>query len=199
MNRCWLWLFFFLIFFPFNKPLVNPFYLLLQWDSWHYLDIAEKGYSLSNANFFPLYPLLIKFFNLFWGNSIQVGFLSVGVASVGAFLFLETVKARNSIETSKRAILLMLFFPFAVFLSTVYTESLFLFLLISSFYYLKNEKWLTAAALGFFAALTRPVGVFLFPVMLLHYWGNFSLVAVFRKCRSGKNKREVESFNRFLF
>ena len=56
---------------------------------------------------------------------------------------------------------LLAFYPAGVFLSAVYSDSLFLLLTISSLYYCWRDNLGRSAALGFLASLTRPVGVLL--------------------------------------
>jgi Gpi18-like mannosyltransferase len=182
--------------FPFNKPLSNPFYQLIRWDSLIYLDILKNGYTLDTAKCFPLYPLLVKFISLFSGDAILAGFFVSWASLVFAlYYFWKLLNRSDSGETAKRALLLLLFFPSAIFFSTIYTESLFLALTIAFFYYLKKESWAVAAVLGLFAASARTVGVFLFVVMLLHYWEHFHSLPFF-----GKPDRErVREKLKFLF
>jgi hypothetical protein len=53
------------------------------------------------------------------------------------------------------------FYPAGIFLSADYSESLFLLLMLSSLYYWRVEEYGKSALLGFFEALTRPVGILL--------------------------------------
>jgi len=52
----------------------------------------------------------------------------------------------------------------------VYTESLFLMLVIGSFYAARKNRWLMAGILGGLASYTRLVGIFLFPALLYEWW-----------------------------
>ena len=132
---------------------INPIYLLIRWDSLHYLDLVLKGYT-SPSVLFPLYPLIVAGFSLFF-PAIVSGFL-VSFLSLAAALYI-----------SDRTIVLMLFFPTAMFLPLIYTESLFLLLTVAFFYHLQKRDWLIAAGIGFLATLTRNVGLFLWPIYLL--------------------------------
>jgi Gpi18-like mannosyltransferase len=182
--------------FPFNKPLSNPFYQLIRWDSLIYLDILKNGYTLDTAKCFPLYPILVKFISLFSGDAILAGFFVSWASLVFAlFYFWKLLNISDSVETTKRALLLLLFFPSAIFFSTIYTESLFLALTIAFFYHIKKENWAIAAVLGLFAASARTVGVFLFAVMLLRYWEIFHSLPFFGKLGREKVKEKF----RFLF
>lgn len=182
--------------FPFNKPLSNPFYQLIRWDSLIYLDILKNGYTLDTAKCFPLYPILVKFFSLFSGDAILAGlFVSWTSLVFALFYFWKLLNISDSIETSKRTLLLLLFFPSAIFFSTIYTESLFLALTIAFFYYLKKENWAIAAVLGLFAASARTVGVFLFAVMLFRYWEIFHSLPLFGKLGRERLREKLK----FLF
>lgn len=153
---------------------VLPQAYLIRWDSWHYLDIAQNGYTHWTVCFFPLYPLVVDFFNLFIGNIFVAGFLVSWVALILAlFFFWKLLALEKNEEIGRKALFFLLFSPAAIFFSLIYTESLFLFFTVAFFYFLKKEKWLIAALLGFGAALTRSVGVFLFFIFLFHYWEVF--------------------------
>lgn len=155
------------------KSFVNPFYFLIQWDSHHYLNIALHGFESYNSAFWPIYPLLIYIGSLvLFNNSIIAGFtISWLSLALSLFYFYKLLEAYNfSSILSKKILLLLLFGPFAIFFSSIYTESIFLFFILASFYYLKKDCWLKAAIFGALAALTRCVGIFLFPVYLFHYW-----------------------------
>jgi hypothetical protein len=49
-------------------------------------------------------------------------------------------------------------YPFSLFYSAFYTESLFLLTLVGSFYHFRRREWLPAAAWGLMLGLTRPNG-----------------------------------------
>ena len=145
----------------------DPFHFLFHWDSTHYIDIATKGYRNDQSAFFPLYPLLISILSKFL-TPIFSGFLISFISFSFALYYLNLLlKETGDNKLIDRTIVLLLFFPSAIFFSLIYTESLFLFLLIAFFYYTQKRKWLTAAIFGLFATLTRNVGIFLFPVYLI--------------------------------
>ena len=79
----------------------------------------------------------------------------------------------------------MLVFPASFFSSLVYSEGLFLFLSISSFYYARKRQWAAASALGLLASLTRNFGVIMFIPLLMEYLNvNFgSLIPDLRKIK----------------
>src|SRR5262249_20749505 len=59
------------------------------------------------------------------------------------------------------AVLLLATYPFALYYSTVYTESLYLCALAGSFYAMKRQRFGWAALAGLAAGLTRPNGLWL--------------------------------------
>lgn len=133
-----------------------------RWDAEHYIGIAADGYSGTEPAFFPLYPLLIHLVGRLLGNLLIAGLLISNVASFVSLLYLyKLVEHEYNRQVAHRAIFYVSIFPTAVFFSAVYTESLFLCLTVASFYFIRQRRWLTAGAIGFFAALTRVEGVLL--------------------------------------
>ncbi len=133
-----------------------------RWDAEHYIGIATNGYSGTEPAFFPLYPLLIWIVGGLTGNHLVAGLLISNAACFFALLFLyKLVEHEFNRQVAHRAVFYVSIFPTAIFFSAVYTESLFLFLSVASFYYIRERRWLWAGAFGFFAALTRVEGVLL--------------------------------------
>jgi hypothetical protein len=146
---------------------LNPFYLLIRWDSLHYLDVVLKGYDGPSV-LFPLYPLIVSGFSMFFSIIFSGFFVSFLSLSTALYYLNKLIKKENGQEIADRSLLLMLFFPTAMFFSLIYTESLFLALLVAFFYYAQKKQWLKVAIIGFFATLTRNVGIFLWPVYLVY-------------------------------
>lgn len=163
----------------------EPIPLHARWDSFWYLDIAQNGYSfkgvekLSNIVFFPLYPLLIRTGTfLTSGNFVLAGWILSIIFLFLALLYLfKLVKEFHPEINPYFPILFLLIFPTAFFLNAIYTESLFLFLSLATFYYGLKKKFLWAGTFGFFAALTRITGILLFIPLIWEYFKshNFSL------------------------
>jgi Gpi18-like mannosyltransferase len=143
-----------------------------NFDGEHYLSIAQSGFGLGEQAFFPLYPLFIKFLSgrsLFslnlWGQIISnISFL------VALFGFYKLMRLDFSEKISRLAVILMLIFPTSFYFAAVYTESLFLALVVWSFYLARKDKWLPASLLGMFASGTRVIGIILLPVLLVEYF-----------------------------
>lgn len=133
-----------------------------HWDAVHYLDVARRGYAGTDMAFFPLYPSLIRIVGSAIGNDLVAGLVISNVALFfGLLFFYKLVEHQYTRGVAHRAIFYISIFPTAVFFSAVYTESLFFALTVASFYYIREHRWVTAGAIGAFAALTRSEGVLL--------------------------------------
>jgi hypothetical protein len=149
------------------NELVN---LQARWDTDFYHQIATTGYQWDrsvflhqNVVFFPLYPLLMR-----WGGALLGGhpLLAGTIVSLAAFagaMFLLYRLAALELGEDKAwpVILLVSTYPFALFYSVVYTESLFLLLTVGAFYAMRRRHLLLAALCGVAAGLARPNGFWL--------------------------------------
>ncbi len=153
-----------------------------KWDSFWYLDIAKNGYSynsspyeLSNIVFFPLYPALIKIFSFFTlGNLILSGWMLASFFLLLSLVYLyKLVKEFHQNVDPFLPVIFLLIFPTAFFLNAVYTESLFLFLSLATFYYTLKEKYFLAGIFGLFASITRITGVLLFIPVVWEIWKRY--------------------------
>lgn len=144
-------------------------------DSGWFIGIIERGYSYtpgvaSEVAFFPLYPLLIKILS-YLVDPITAGYLISNIAFLLACLFLYKLVKTESKDKDHafRSVFFMLIFPTSFFASIIYSEGLFLFLSIASFYYARRKNWTAASLFGFFAALTKSIGFLLFIPLLIEY------------------------------
>lgn len=141
------------------------------WDTGYYLDIAVRGYSKiqstqpstfnqANYGFFPLYPLVIRGLNTVIGD-VYISALIVSNLFFLAltFVFYKLVRLKFNEKTAVDAVLFLYLFPTAFILSGAFSESLFLFLLVLTFYYAEKEIWWAAGIAGFFLSLTRSLGI----------------------------------------
>lgn len=62
-------------------------------------------------------------------------------------------------DIAKLTVLLLLIFPTSFYLGALYSESLFLALTVSSFYFARKKSWLLASILAGFSAVTRLIGI----------------------------------------
>lgn len=148
-----------------------------RWDTAHYLDIAQRGYSNTTAGerylrivFLPFYPLLIRLFAFVFRNYMLSALIVSNLAYASAAFYLyKLVLLDYPEETALRAVFYFSIFPTAYFLHAGYTESIFLALTIASFYYGRKGRWWLSSLIGMPASLTRITGIILLPALILEY------------------------------
>ena len=165
-----------------NKLLNLP----ARFDAGWYGSIALDGYSFGgdfkrqeNIAFFPAFPMLMRIVGypigafgpgmprerrmarLLWGG---VALSIFAFAWAGAYLWRL---ARDTIGEARAwdAVALLAAYPFAIFFSAAYTESLFLLGAVAAVYHFRREEWVKAGAWGLLVGLTRPNGFFLSVVL----------------------------------
>ena len=143
-----------------------------RWDSVHFLRIAEDGYDQAPAAFFPLYPALVALIGrLLAGHYVLAGVLVSLACTLGAMALLYRIaEERLGAEGGRRALLYLAFFPTALFLQAVYSESLFLLLAVATFVLAERGRFVAAGTLTGLAILTRPAGIALVPALALIAW-----------------------------
>ena len=146
-----------------------------RWDSDWYLRVAEDGYSgtpSSTPAFFPLYPGLVGLLGrLLAGHYVLAGVLLSLFACAVAFVLLHRLAGeRLGEEGARRAVLYLAIFPTALFLQAVYSESLYLALVLGAFLLAERGRFLGAGIVTGLAMLTRPVGIALLPALAVLAW-----------------------------
>lgn len=137
-------------------------------DSPHYLYLAEYGYTAVGEQaklivFYPLYPLCIRIFNLFFQNYLVSGIVVSNLAFMASCCVLyQLLRLDYSENQSICGVALMLVAPFSMFYSAVFTESVFLLTTLLCLYFLRTKKPIWMAIFGFLACLSRTQGVLLF-------------------------------------
>src|SRR5258708_4184955 len=148
---------------------------LFSWanfDGVHYLTIAQKGYvgtGLVQA-FFPLLPyVLLHGVHLLFGNGLNLLLFSLVITNFFTYLFALVwfgfVKELRNERSAWVALFSIFLFPTALFLGALYTESLFLLLVVLAFWVARKKSWLLVGFFVSLAAATRIVGVFLIPAL----------------------------------
>ncbi len=153
-----------------------------RWDALWYQHIAESWYRADDGSvaFFPLYPLLVRSLSSVSGVSVVAAELAVsGAAYLGALWVLwklvqfevpqltshlwgdDDGRARRLLLVPLLAVLLTATAPSGFFLLAPFTESLFLLLTVSSFWFMRTGHLWTAGVLGLLASLTRTQGILL--------------------------------------
>lgn len=147
----------------------------VRWDSLWYLEIAEGGYAyngpgqLSNIAFFPVYPSLIALFGPLFGYALSGWLISLVALLGSALLLVRYMQEHHPDIDPQDTLFFLLIFPTAIFFNAVYTESLFLLFVLSTFYFgLKRHFWL-AGLFGILASLTRVTGILLILPLLIEY------------------------------
>jgi len=147
-----------------------------RWDAGWYLGIALDGYAWNPADsgqqnlaFFPAVPLLMR--GAAWvvwrdaedpSKMVWAGTLVALVAVFAGFAYFFSL-ARDCIgeEAGIAALTLLASYPFAVFYSASYTESLFLLTVVAAFSHFRRSQLGRAACWGLLAGLARPNGCLL--------------------------------------
>jgi hypothetical protein len=135
-----------------------------------------------NIAFFPAYPMSVRIGAALLGsrsmaasevtgiNRTEYAYaqhhrivLTAMVISLTAFLWALTYLYRFARELMDEraalgAVLACCMYPFSLFFSAFYTESLFLLTMVGAFYHMRRREWLPAAAWGLLLGLTRPNG-----------------------------------------
>jgi hypothetical protein len=161
-----------------RDPLAN---LPARFDAGWYGGIALDGYSWDhtfqrprNIAFFPALPMLMRPVGAAFGmmdrtvprERRMVRALWAGVViSLGAFLwglyyFVRLGTDLIGPEPAAAAALLLSSYPFALFYSVPYTESLFLLGATGACYHFLRRDWFAASCFGLLVGLTRPNGCF---------------------------------------
>lgn len=151
----------------------NPW--LFAWanfDGEHFLSIAQSGYKPLEQAFFPIYPGLMNILARPFGESMQVltlvGFLISNLSFLLTLIFLLKLIKKDFTESIARlTVAVILLFPTSFYFGAVYSESLFLLLIVSSFYFARENKWLVSSIFGIASSATRVFGLLLLPSLLI--------------------------------
>lgn len=157
-----------------SNPLISSW---SNFDGIYYLLIAANGYTV-NAGFFPLFPLSINILSYIFGNTLAFNptqyFTALTLVSLYFLLALIVMYKLIRLDFKKNiaiwSIFFMLVFPTSFFYASIYSESLFLFLSLLTFYFARKRRWFLAGITGAFLSATRPVGIAIFPALLYEYF-----------------------------
>lgn len=152
---------------------------MCRWDCSWYVKLSQTGYdpfpvptmiNAGNWAFFPLYPILVAIVRTLTG-------LQTIVAATGLSIVLCIVSARVAwplLGKDLRAYILFSAFllagPFSIWLTTFYTEVLFLLLALCVFAALQKKQFLLAGVFAALLSATRIVGVFIVFAILIEIW-----------------------------
>lgn len=158
-----------------------------NFDGVHYLRIAQNGYDAEFTQaFFPLYPLLIRILNLLPKNPLLdtriyvdpsffwVGFILANIFFLlSLYLFYKLIRIDFNQKVAFRSLILLAFFPTSFYFGAIYTESLFLFLVLGALYFTRKGNFLAAGIFSALASATRVFGLLLIPVILIEFFLRF--------------------------
>ena len=153
-----------------------------NFDGVHYLRIAQDGYLAQYSQaFFPIFPILIRFFSFIFSRIPNLdtniftdpayfysGIIISNLFFFGALLVLyKLINIDFKKDISFLTIILLLVYPTSFFFGSIYTESLFLLLAVTSIYLIRKGKFFWAAVLIAISTATRITGVLLIPLYLI--------------------------------
>jgi hypothetical protein len=153
-----------------------------RFDAGWYATIALDGYSFQgrfdrqqNLAFFPAFPMIERVVaypfgafapalpkerriaRLLWGGVV----ISVAAFAWAAVYFWRLAREMIGAERAWAAVALLAAYPFAVFFSAAYSESLFLLGVVAAFYHFRRDEFAASAGWGLLVGLTRPNGFLL--------------------------------------
>jgi len=146
----------------------------LQWDGKWYRIIAEVGYprqldahitylrgTSATVAFFPVYPMLARWFDKVFPGGVDEALLGVNVLLGVVAVVLIGLLARDlyGVDTATRAMVLFCFFPGSVALSWAYSEPSLIVAAAACFVCLHRERWVLAGVFAAIGTATRPTGI----------------------------------------
>jgi hypothetical protein len=146
----------------------NPWLNLpARWDALWYSEIASLGYrwdgdytQQQSVVFFPALPLAARAIARPLGiHTLHAAWLvSLAAFAWGMFLFVRLARKSVNGQDAADAAWLLAAYPFAIYFSAAYTESLFLLAMCGAFLSVHERRFGHAALWGLTAGLTRPNG-----------------------------------------
>jgi Gpi18-like mannosyltransferase len=149
-----------------------------RFDTMRYLRIAREGYAAEEDSVFPpIYPLTMWAAGSLPGDwltpvekRLLAGITVSNLAFIGLLLLLYREASRHlDAAAVNRALLYIAIFPTGFFWLAAYTESLFMLLVVGTFWLGRHGRFWLAGLLGFLAALTRLTGWVLVIPLLFQY------------------------------
>ena len=146
-----------------------------NFDGVYYLTLISRGYLAVGyvQAFFPIWPLILM--PIWWVGSdltwvVLVGQLVALGCFAGALLLYRHLLTHTEKITSQPftwLVVLLLLFPTSFYFAALYSESLFLLLVLGVFICAFHKKWWWAGILAGVASGTRVVGIFLVPALVI--------------------------------
>lgn len=143
-----------------------------NFDGVHYLTIARDGYFLADLTqaFFPIFPLLVRFFYNIGINSIVGGLIISNLCLIGAMFFgFKLTKKWFNQQTAIQFLLVLLTFPTSFYFGAMYSESLFLLLILAGVWYYETKKNAISGLLIGLSSGVRLAGLMMIPAVFLEW------------------------------
>ncbi|HUC87988.1 MAG TPA: mannosyltransferase family protein [Candidatus Binatia bacterium] len=143
-----------------------------NWDGPNYIELAKHGYTnIVQANFFPLYPLVIRLLRVVIGSPLVSALLVSWLSLIGSlYFYLKIIKHVFKLKVNAEALRCLIFFilfPTAIFLLATYTEGLLTFLALAAIYCGLKKHYLPAAVLVMLATATHITGLLVLVLVAL--------------------------------
>ena len=152
-----------------------------NFDGEHFLSIARFGYQPLTYFYFPVFPLLARFLGIALGEGAKI-FSGLIVSNVSFLLaligFWKLILLDYKRDVAKLAIVLLLLFPTSFYFGSYYSESIFLALVVWSFYFARTGKWILSGILGGVSTATRIIGAALLPALVLEKKRKWPIVLI---------------------
>ncbi|GGP03053.1 hypothetical protein LDL08_12040 [Nonomuraea glycinis] len=147
------------------------------WDAELFVTIAEHGYDgepgtrpdVGLPAFFPGMPLALRAVHLVVPDWSAAGLIISLVAGAVAMVALAKLAELEGAR-GWAAVLALVLFPTAVFLTAGYSESLFLAFAIPAWLAARQQRWPAAAVLAAGASCVRITGLFLAVALVVEFW-----------------------------
>ncbi|HEV7678991.1 MAG TPA: mannosyltransferase family protein [Candidatus Dormibacteraeota bacterium] len=165
---------------PSFAQVIQPFG---AWDGEAYRSIAQDGYPGGRLDlspgavghlwaFLPGYPMLVRAVMLFIPSSTAAGMLVSAVCELIALVYLAKLvllEISGDPGSARFTAWLLVLYPYAMFLTAVYTESPFLAAATASLYHMRRGDHVRASVLAALSAAVRITGLALIPALLVEY------------------------------
>jgi Mannosyltransferase (PIG-V) len=144
---------------------------LLHWDAVSFLQIASHGYPARTSYldaFLPGFPLLVAGVSVLTRDAATAALLVCVVAEAVALWFLfRLVRQERDVRAAWFCVLMLAFFPTAVFLSAPFTEAPFIAAAAAALWLARGRRPVAACCAAMFAAAFRLTGLALLPALAL--------------------------------
>lgn len=142
-----------------------------NFDGEHYVAIALRGYENLTYFYFPFYPLIINMFSKYILNLnlLSTNLVGIVISNVSFYFALlglyKLLKIDFKLNQVKFILLTLILFPTSFYFASVYTESLYLLVVVWSFYLIRTKKIFSGFILSIFSSAIRVVGISLMPAL----------------------------------